>query len=70
MILSERGYKFTVSCASAVSAADRSSHDSSLSTVQSAALHGDLSLPRGTILQMKDALEYEEDADADFDYFS
>ncbi len=40
-----------------------------VSTVQSAALHGDLSLPRGTILQMKDALEYEEDADADFDYF-
>lgn len=40
-----------------------------VSTVQSAALHGDLSLPRGTILQMKDALEYEEDADVDFDYF-
>ena len=37
--------------------------------MQGAALHGDLSLPRGTILQMREALEQEEDTGVYFDYF-
>ena len=40
-----------------------------VSTVQSAALPADLSMPRGYICQIEDALKFEEDNEFEYDYF-
>ncbi|MGN1277174.1 MAG: hypothetical protein ACI4UK_09325 [Floccifex sp.] len=40
-----------------------------ISTVQSAALPADLSMPRGFICQIEDALKVEEEYDFEYDYF-